>query len=233
MAFESEKSKILLVEDETAIAETIVFTLEREGFQVKWVKEGAFALSEVAREKYDLIILDIGLPDINGIEVCREVRKSHTLPIFFLTARNEELDRILGFEIGGDDYIAKPFSPRELAARVRALFRRVSASSSKNDSASKYPFELDGERAKIRFEKADLSLTKTEFLILKLLISRPGRVFSREEIMSRISDHPDMSLERTIDSHVKSLRGKIREKTTDDWLVTHRGFGYALKEKAE
>ncbi len=223
---------ILIVEDERAIAETILFALETEGFQGERVGTAREALRALEERKFDLAILDIGLPDQSGLELCRSIRKSSQIPLFFLTARSEEIDRVIGLEMGADDYIAKPFSPRELTARIKALFRRMDGvNPGAPGEKSKSPFRVEEEFARIRFLNAPLELTATEFRLLRLLARRPGRVYSRSEILEAISDHPDMSLDRTIDSHVKFLRAKLKKVDPDhEWIVTHRGFGYALAE---
>jgi two-component system catabolic regulation response regulator CreB len=226
--------KILLVEDEKGIAETVLFALRKEGFAAERAGTGAEALARLG-DSFDLVILDVGLPDISGFDLCRKIRTTSQVPVFFLTARSEEIDRVVGLEIGADDYIAKPFSPRELTARVKSLFRRLGASSSAaQNAAAKAPgkFHVDEQRAHISFLGRPLELTKTEFRLLRYLLQRPGQVFSRQEILDRISENPDMSLDRTIDSHVKSLRSKLRERDPSrEWIVTHRGFGYSLAEE--
>lgn len=229
---EEKKAKILVVEDERAIADTILFALETEGFTAEWCGTASRGMAAVERDSFDLVILDIGLPDYSGLELCKRIRKVSPVPLFFLTARSEEIDRVIGLELGADDYIAKPFSPRELTARIKALFRRLSVQAPANQKAK--AFFLDLERACIQFRGKALDLTKTEFKLLKLLLQRPGRVYSRQEIMDRISDSPDMSLDRTIDSHIKFLRSKLRGvDPSREWVVTHRGFGYSLAEGEE
>lgn len=226
--------KILVVEDEKSIAETVLFALQTEGFAPERAVTGGEALARLA-SGFDLIILDVGLPDISGFDLCRKIRESSRVPLFFLTARSEEIDRVIGLELGADDYIAKPFSPRELTARVKALFRRLETSQASPPVPAMVragKFQVDEERALISFLGAPLELTRTEFKLLKLLLQKPGRVYSRAEILERVSDNPDMSLDRTIDSHVKSLRAKLRDRDPSrDWIVTHRGFGYALSEE--
>lgn len=221
--------RILVVEDERSIAETILFALETEGFQPRRAANGEEAKAALREQRFDLILLDVGLPDISGFDLCRELRANSQVPIFFLTARSEEIDRVLGLELGADDYIAKPFSPRELTARVKSLFRRLGMKDAPKIKNGK--FHLDEERATITFLGSPLELTRTEYRLLGLLLQRPGRVFSRQEILEKVSDNPDMSLDRTIDSHVKSLRAKLRERDPGhDWILTHRGFGYSLAE---
>jgi two-component system catabolic regulation response regulator CreB len=168
--------------------------------------------------------------------LCRQIRanrdiKKSRLPIIFLTARAEEVDRVLGLEIGGDDYITKPFSPRELVARIRSVLRRTEDSESVAVPQSLNSFRIDEERVKIFFQGKPLELSRYEFRLLSILVKRPGRVYSREELMNRAWEEPEMSLERTVDSHIKMIRAKLREiDITDDSIITHRGLGYSLKE---
>lgn len=226
---ETAQKSILVVEDEPAIAETILYALETEGFSGNRVGTAREALQALKEEKYDLAILDVGLPDQSGLELCRTIRKTNAIPLFFLTARSEEIDRVIGLEMGADDYIAKPFSPRELTARIKALFRRLDGTTPTEKTKS--PFRIEEEFARISFRGNPLDLTRTEFRLLRLLARRPGRVYSRAEILDAISDNPDMSLDRTIDSHVKFLRAKLKKIDPEhEWIITHRGFGYALAE---
>ena len=227
-------SRILVIEDEPAIADNITYALSTEGFTVEWCSIGADALKRLAAASYDLIVLDVGLPDISGFELCKEIRKISAVPIIFLTARAAEVDRIVGLELGADDYMAKPFSPRELAARVKAILRRIaSVHTEKAHSAKlKTPFRIDEDRKQISFFEKVLDLSRYEYRLLKILVGRPGWVFSREKLMELAWEEPEMSLERTVDAHVKSLRAKLREITPDiEAIITHRGLGYSLKEK--
>jgi two-component system catabolic regulation response regulator CreB len=226
---ETPKKSVLIVEDEPVIAETILYALETEGFHGVRVGTAGEAHRALGERAFDLAILDVGLPDQSGFELCRAIRKTSAIPLFFLTARSEEVDRVVGLEMGADDYIAKPFSPRELTARIKALFRRLDGAVPKSKPGS--PFRIEEEFARIRFRDESLDLTRTEFRLLRLLCRRPGRVYSRSEILDAISDNPDMSLDRTIDSHVKFLRAKLKKVDPErEWIVTHRGFGYALAE---
>jgi two-component system catabolic regulation response regulator CreB len=230
LQFERMNERILIFEDEPAIAENLVYALETEGFSARRVATAQDGLALLARESFDLVVLDVGLPDMSGFDVCKRIRATSALPVFFLTARSAEVDRIVGLEIGADDYIVKPFSPREVAARVKALFRRLTAHAAPR--ASTGPFEIDEPRRCILFRGADLELSRYEFGLLKALAERPGQVFSRAQLMEKVWEAPDMSLERTIDSHIKSIRAKIRSvDPATDWIVTHRGFGYSLLAK--
>ncbi len=226
-------ARILVIEDEPAIAETLTYALTTDGFEPVWCATGAAALEALRQSAFSLVILDVGLPDINGFDLFRNIQEQWSLPILFLTARTGEIDRVVGLELGADDYISKPFSPREVCARVRMVLRRMNrsdvlSSSAPNTSTS---FLIDNERKLISFHTHPLELSRTEYRLLKILIERPGRVYSREELMAQAWDHPDVSLDRTVDAHIKQLRAKLRAITpTSDPIQTHRGMGYSLKE---
>jgi len=224
--------RILVVEDEPAIADNITYALRTEGFEVAWCTTGAEATRAVEEGGVDLLVLDVGLPDCNGFDLCKEIRRTSAVPIIFLTARTDEVDRVVGLEIGGDDYVPKPFSPRELAARVKAVLRRFppgarARSASRVDS----PFLFDKKRMVIRYFGKPLDLSRYEFRILEVLIGRPGWVFSREQLMDLVWEAPESSMDRTVDTHVKTIRAKLRAiKPEADPIRTHRGVGYSLKE---
>lgn len=226
--------KILLIEDEPSIADNIVYALKTEGFAPLWCQTGGDALARFERETFALVILDIGLPDANGFDLCKRIRATSTIPIIFVTARKDEIDRVVGLEIGADDYVVKPFSPRELTARVKAILRRsdapVDVPSAGSASTSSTVFEIDGERCEIRYCGTALALSRYEFRLLKVLVEKPGRVFSRDQLMELAWEEPDTALDRTVDSHIKTLRAKLRTiRDGDDPIRTHRGFGYSLK----
>jgi two-component system catabolic regulation response regulator CreB len=225
--------RVLVVEDEPAIADTIVYALATEGFQPLWCATGGAALDAARAGRYALAILDIGLPDVNGFELFKQLQRADpALPAIFLTARSNEIDRVVGLELGADDYIAKPFSPRELVARVRTVLRRVQRTSTAAPTAT--GFDVDDERKSIRFRGRLLDLSRTEYRLLKVLIDRPGRVYSRDELMERAWDDPASAFDRTVDAHVKALRAKLREVAPgEDPIVTHRGMGYSLREEAQ
>lgn len=226
------KPRILIVEDEPAIADNIKFALEIDGFEAIWHSSGKQVLSLLSKETVDLIVLDIGLPDINGMELCKEIRKSHTVPVIFLTARSDEIDRIVGLEIGADDYMVKPFSPRELSARVKAILRRTK-DSKKYASNEKFSstFNIDENRCRITYFSRKLELSRYEYKLLCIFISRPGYIYSREHLMDLVWDEPEMSLDRTIDAHIKNIRKKLKNvKPEIDPIQTHRSLGYSLKE---
>jgi two-component system catabolic regulation response regulator CreB len=223
------KPKILIIEDEPAIADAIQYALETEGFETRILSSGLPALGVLAEDRFDLIILDIGLPDINGMELCKAIREKHTLPIIFLTARSDEVDRVVGLEIGADDYVVKPFSPRELSARVKAILRRTQNSFHKPPDST--PFKTDASRRQIIYFGHALDLSKYEFNLLEAFIRRPGQVFSRDRLMDLAWDDPDASMDRTIDAHIKNIRAKLKAIAPEkDPIITHRGVGYSLKE---
>jgi two-component system catabolic regulation response regulator CreB len=224
---------VLIVEDEPAIADTLQYALETEGFQPVLAPTGHEALEKIDVNGIDLIILDIGLPDINGFELCKQIRRKHSIPIIFLTARNDEVDRVVGLEIGGDDYVVKPFSPRELTARVKAVLRRTQS----NGPTSTPVFavwKIDAVKRRIRYFGCLLELSRTEYELLHTFIRRPGQVFSRDQLMTTVWEDPDASMDRTVDTHIKNLRAKLKAVRPDmDPIVTHRGTGYALREDQE
>jgi two-component system catabolic regulation response regulator CreB len=220
---------ILIVEDEAAIADTLIFALQGEGFTTTWLSLGAAALEHQRATPADLIILDIGLPDISGFETCKQLRRFSEVPVMFLSARDAEIDRVVGLEIGADDYVVKPFSPREVAARVRAILKRMAprpvAEVSEVASAL---FRIDGERVQISYRNQPLSLTRHEFRLLQCLLEQPERVFSREQLLDALGVAADVGYERSIDSHIKSVRAKLRLVKADaEPIQTHRGLGYS------
>ncbi len=223
------KPTVLIVEDEPAIADTIQYALETDGFSTIRLASGERVLSILAEKNISLVLLDIGLPDVNGFELCKEIRRSTQVPIFFLTARSDEVDRVVGLEIGADDYITKPFSPRELTARVKAVLRRQGWSSP--GTTDRGAFSLDAAKRRISYFGVALDLSRYEYEILAVFIGRPGQVFSREQLMEKVWEEPDASMDRTVDAHIKNIRGKLRAVRDDlDPIVTHRGAGYSLKE---
>ena len=227
------RQTILVVEDEPPIAETIVYALQTEGFATLWKTTGRDALAALAEHNVALVVLDVGLPDASGFDVCQEIRRSANVPVVFLTARSSEVDRIVGLEIGGDDYLAKPFSPRELTARVRAVLRRTGGRSRPAAAAtSSASWQHDEARCRISYRGRALDLTRNEYRLLGTLLAQPGRVFSRDQLMTAAWDDPGAALDRTVDAHVKSLRAKLRAAVPEaDPIVTHRGLGYSLREE--
>ena len=225
--------QILVVEDEPSISDTIVYALSSDGFQVTVCARIADAAEQLRKTEFALGIFDIGLPDGTGFELLRTVRKTSNMPVIFLTARSDEIDKVAGLEMGADDYVVKPFSPRELVARVRTVLRRQERRQH-SQPASPGHFAHDPERKQITFKGTPLSLSRYEYRLLAVLLRAPGRVFSREQLMQLAWEEPDMSLERTVDAHIKSIRAKLRQiDAENDPIVTHRGFGYSLKEEPE
>ncbi len=217
---------ILIVEDEAAIADTLIFALQGEGFSTTWLTLGAAALEHQQQTPADLIILDVGLPDITGFETCKQLRRFSEVPVIFLTARDAEIDRVVGLEIGADDYVVKPFSPREVTARVRAILKRVAPRTTVETDSTL--FRIDPERVQISYRSQPLTLTRHEFRLLQCLLEQPERVFSREQLLDALGVAPDAGYERSIDSHIKSVRAKLRGVKADaEPIQTHRGLGYS------
>ncbi|TXH93831.1 MAG: two-component system response regulator CreB [Pseudomonas sp.] len=220
---------ILIVEDEAAIADTLVFALQGEGFTTTWLSLAEAALQFQQRTPADLLILDVGLPDLSGFEACRRLRRFSEVPVIFLTARDAEIDRVVGLEIGADDYVVKPFSPREVAARVRAILKRTAPRVAEPEAESHGPFRLDAGRVQIHYHDQPLALTRHEFRLLQALLTRPQRVFSREQLLDALGVPAEAGYERNIDSHIKSIRAKLRQVAPDaEAIQTHRGLGYSL-----
>jgi two-component system catabolic regulation response regulator CreB len=220
--------KVLIVDDEPAIADTLDYVLRTDGFEPVCVGLGRLALDELKTHDYALVILDIGLPDMNGFDVCRELRRHSTVPVIFLTARSEEVDRIVGLELGADDYVAKPFSPREVASRARAILRRA-RTPPPLQPLPKPLFEVDRDGSRIAYAGTSLSLTRYEFLLLAALLERPGRVLTRARLMEIVWSDAEESQDRTVDAHVKTLRAKLRLVRDGDPIETHRGLGYSIR----
>lgn len=228
------RPSVLIVEDEPGIADTLQYALRTDGFEPHWVGTGAAALERQRDEPAHIVILDVGLPDLNGFEVFKRLRAISDVPVVFLTARADEIDRVVGLELGADDYVAKPFSPRELVARLRTILRRAARGASPANAATAVPlapFHLDEGRRQIRFYGRPLDLSRYEYGLLKTFIEHPGHVFTREVLLDKVwDDHAD-SLDRTVDAHVKTLRAKLKAVAPNvDPIVTHRGTGYALAE---
>lgn len=224
-------ARILVVEDEPSIADNIVYALKTEGFDVLWCTTAERAFAAFAEGGFQLVVLDVGLPDINGFDICKRLRTESDVPIIFVTARKSEIDRVVGLEIGADDYVVKPFSPRELSARVRAVLRRLDRSAAPAGVAGPTPlFTVDGERLEIRYKGSLLALSRIEYRLLNVLLDRPGKVFSRDELMERAWDEPGSSLDRTVDAHIKTLRAKLSAICpSSSPIKTHRGVGYSLE----
>lgn len=222
--------KILLVEDEPSIADNILYALKTEGFAPTWCQTGQEGLEAFTQQSFALVVLDVGLPDLDGFELCKKLRARSAVPIIFVTARKDEIDRVVGLEIGADDYVVKPFAPRELTARVRAILRRTD-SSCQPQSQSARMFSIDDERCEIRYCGHPLQLSRYEFRLLKVLVQKPGRVYSRDQLMELAWEEPDTALDRTVDAHIKMLRAKLRAiRDDEDPIRTHRGLGYSLRD---
>lgn len=220
--------RILLAEDEPAIADTLLYALQREGWQVRHCTLARDAEAMLASDPPQLLILDIGLPDDSGLALLGRLRRHSELPVMLLTARADEVDRVLGLELGADDYVVKPFSPREVVARVRAILKR-SQPAATAEAKHDHLFSHQPAALCIRFAGQALVLTPSEYRLLATLLARPGQVFSRSQLLDALGEAAEDSFERTIDTHIKTLRAKLRQIRPDlDPIVTHRGFGYAL-----
>jgi two-component system catabolic regulation response regulator CreB len=225
--------RVLIIEDEPAIVDNMAYALRTEGFEVASCPTGQEGLADLREKGADLIVLDIGLPDGSGFDLCKKIREESDIPIIFLTARSDEVDRVVGLEIGGDDYVVKPFSPRELCARIKAVLRRARAGRPKRacEKPTDLPFEIDEKRFVICYFGTPLDLSRYEYRILRILIRRPGWVFSRSQLMEHAWEEPGISLDRTVDTHIKTIRAKLREvKPELNPIQTHRGLGYSLKD---
>ena len=216
---------ILIVDDEPAIVDNVAYALVEQGFRTSAAHFGAAALEALNAGDVDLVVLDIGLPDMSGIDVCRRLREDSSVPVIFLTARSDVADRLKGFELGADDYIPKPFSPRELAARVQAVLRRAGAAES--DGAGADRIRIDEEGKRVIVAGAPLELTRYEYGVLTLLLTRPGRILSREQLLDAVWDDPLEATDRVVDTHVKTLRAKLDGCGARDLIRTHRGLGYS------
>ncbi|MEC7120420.1 MAG: two-component system response regulator CreB [Pseudomonadota bacterium] len=241
---------ILLVEDDPAIAEPLRYALQREGWQVDWQMTAQDALRVLKehtqrQQPFDCLILDVGLPDLDGFDLCRQIRQHWQTPLLFLTARNDEIDRIVGLEIGADDYCGKPFSPREIISRIKAIWRRMQSMTSPTPvyrpptTASSTMTEhqpiiawgawhYEPNACRVLYHGQLLSLTRYELGVLDVFLRHPEQVFSREQLMQQVWQHPEHSLDRTVDSHIKTLRQKLRAIDPTDPITTHRGLGYSL-----
>jgi len=232
----AETSTILLVDDEESIQKLLTFPLEREGFTVVHARDGEEALARFADGPVDLVVLDLMLPKLDGLEVCKRLRAESTVPIIMLTARDDELDKVLGLELGADDYITKPFSIREFRSRVRALLRRASAprpgEGQDGEVIQAAGLRIDVPRRTVQVRGREVQLTFVEFELLRVLASSPGRVFSRRQLLERLRGGADYREPRTIDVHVRHLREKIeRDPHEPELILTVRGVGYRFRER--
>jgi two-component system phosphate regulon response regulator PhoB len=224
-------SRVLVVDDEPDLLELVRFNLDRAGYQVDVAETGAEALERLRRSAPDLLVLDLMLPDLSGEEICRSVRAEPSLaglPVIMLTAKGEEVDRVVGFELGADDYVTKPFSPRELVLRVRAVLRRRGEAPVRGASLERGPLLLDPERHRCSVQGQEVPLTAKEFRLLESLMRRPGRVMSREQLLDEVWGADIAVTTRTIDTHLKRLREKLGAAA--DLIETVRGVGYRFAE---
>ncbi len=224
-------TKILVVEDEQSLREPLEYLLRREGYEVAGVDDGAEALKRIQHETPDLVLLDLMLPGMSGTEVCREVRSNSTVPIIMLTAKDSEVDIVVGLELGADDYITKPYSSRELLARVRAVLRRKEADNSSSDSVLEHHgVRLDSERHQVTLNGEPISLPLKEFELLELLMVNAGRVLTRGQIIDRVWGSDYFGDTKTLDVHIKRLRSKIEKVPAQPTIiVTVRGLGYRFE----
>lgn len=227
---------VLIVEDDRNTAALVATYLEREGFRTVTCHDGEQALEVVREQRPGFVILDLMLPRIDGWEVCRRLRRFSDIPILMLTAREEEIDRVAGLSLGADDYVVKPFSPRELVERVKAILRRTGPARSRSDGGvlSHQGLVLDPEKRKVTLNGRLVSLTASEYKLLHALMSTPGRVFTREELLSRFYSQGEAVVDRVIDVHINKIRQKIEANpASPDYILTVRGFGYRFAEKGE
>lgn len=223
------RNKVLVVDDEKKIVDIVKAYLEKDGYKVVVAYDGREALTMARGQSPDLIILDLMLPEVSGWDVCRTLRAESKVPIIMLTARDEDTDKIVGLELGADDYVTKPFNPKELLSRVRAVLRRVEGTSEKRKIVEFAELSIDLERHEVRRGNELIELTPTEFELLKVLAEAPGRVFSRLQLLDRVLGDAYEGYERTIDSHIKNLRKKVEpDPDRPRYVLTVRGVGYKL-----
>ena len=231
-----ETATILLVDDEESVQKLLTYPLEREGFRVVHARDGEEALKRFAEHDVDLVVLDLMLPKLDGLEVCKRLRAESSVPIIMLTARDDELDKVLGLELGADDYITKPFSIREFRSRVRALLRRAAAPRAgerdQDEVIDVGEVRIDVPRRTVEVRGQEVQLTFVEFELLRVLAASPGRVFSRRQLLERLRGGADYREPRTIDVHVRHLREKIeRNPHEPELILTVRGVGYRFRER--
>ena len=229
-----DSSTILLVDDEDSVQQLLAYPLEREGFRVLQARDGEEALARFAEEHVDLVVLDLMLPKLDGLEVCKRLRAESEVPIIMLTARDDELDKVVGLELGADDYITKPFSIREFRSRVRALLRRAAATrpSGGGDVILADGLKIDVGRRSVEVRNGPVSLTYVEFELLRTLASHPGRVYSRRMLLESLWGAADYREPRTIDVHVRHLREKLeRDPAEPEYILTVRGVGYRFRDR--
>lgn len=223
------KPIILIVEDEKEIADTLTYALSAENYEPIWVATAEDGLIQLKNHDVALAILDVGLPDMTGFELLKSIRQGGSeIPVIFLTARDEEIDRIVGLELGADDYVCKPFSPRELVTRVKVILKRAEKSPN-NGNAVQY-FEHKQEQRVIFYDNQSLELTRAEYQLMVTFLAQPGRVFSRRQLIDQVWSNNHPSDDRAIDTHIKTLRAKLKPYNPHkDFITTHRGFGYSFE----
>jgi DNA-binding response OmpR family regulator len=230
-----DSSTILLVDDEESVQKLLAYPLEREGFRVLQARDGEEALACFAAEDVDLVVLDIMLPKLDGLEVCKRLRAESEVPIIMLTARDDELDKVLGLELGADDYITKPFSIREFRSRVRALLRRAAAARPTDEDGDVIAIDgltIDLSRRAVEVRDTRVQLTYVEFELLRIFASHPGRVYSRRLLLEALWGGADYREPRTIDVHVRHLREKLEADPSDpEYILTVRGVGYRFRDR--
>jgi DNA-binding response OmpR family regulator len=227
-----DASTILLVDDEDAVQKLLAYPLERDGFRVVQARDGEEALERFAEERIDLVVLDVMLPKLDGLEVCKRLRATSSVPIIMLTARDDELDKVLGLELGADDYITKPFSIREFRSRVRALLRRAAAAtlSPEEEAIETDGLRIDLARRDVEAHGKRVQLTYVEFELLRTMASHPGRVYTREMLLQALWGGSEYREPRTIDVHVRHLREKLeRDPSQPELILTVRGVGYRFR----
>ena len=231
-----DPTTILLVDDEDSVQKLLTYPLERDGFRVVHALDGEEALARFAEEEIDLVVLDLMLPKLDGLEVCKRLRAESSVPIIMLTARDDELDKVLGLELGADDYITKPFSIREFRSRVKALLRRAAAprpgDRADDEVIERGVLRIDVPRRTVEVRGQEVQLTFVEFELLRVLAGAPGRVFSRRQLLEKLRGGADYREPRTIDVHVRHLREKIEANPHQpELIVTVRGVGYRFQER--
>ena len=219
---------VLIVEDEKKLADVLVQYLEKESFRITHFESGLNVVDWVKDNQPNIILLDLMLPDINGKDLCKEIRQFSSIPIIMVTAMIDEIDRLIGLELGADDYVCKPFSPKEVVARVKAVIRRTEGDY--NESKIYEAFEVSDETYSIKYKQNKLDLTPVEFRLLKMFLESPGRVFNRDQILDKIFADGRIVLDRTVDTHVKNLRHKLKIASPDhDYIRSVYGIGYSFE----
>ena len=226
--------KILVVDDEKRIVEIVKAYLEKDEYQVVVAYDGKSALDQARREHPDLVVLDLMLPEVSGWDVCRTLRKESDVPIIMLTAREDTTDKIVGLELGADDYVTKPFDPKELVSRVRAVLRRYEGKAAQSNMIRAGDLSVDIDRRTVRRGDTNIELTSTEFDLLRVLAESPGRVYTRMQLLDKTQGEAYEGYERTIDSHIKNLRKKVEpDPNHPKYIVTVHGAGYKLEENPD